>query len=195
MHGCETYLDDIVIYSSTWSNHLKQNKKLFNCLTVVNLTINWAKCEFGKTRVTYLNKVVGGGQVQSVMAKVEVICDFPVPENCRELRIFLGIVGYYRGFCKNFATVVAPLTHLLSPKVSFQWSVKCQEAFDNAKALLASAPILLAPNFDLAADTSKSGAGAVCYSWVQIELRIRSANFLKRLILTGRHILLLSERH
>lgn len=75
------------------------------------------------------------------------------------------MVGYYRGFYKNFADVVAPLTNLLSPKKPFEWSQQCRCAFDNAKALLANAPVLRAPNFEkpflLAIDASAYGAGAV----------------------------------
>lgn len=75
------------------------------------------------------------------------------------------MVGYYRDFCQNFASVVALLTDLLSPKRCFQWSEQCQCAFDHAKLLLANAPVLVAPNFEkkflLAVDASTYGAGAV----------------------------------
>lgn len=75
------------------------------------------------------------------------------------------MVGYYRSFCENFASVVSPLTDLLSPKMPFRWSETCQQAFENCKALLACAPVLIAPNFEksfsLAIDASACGAGAV----------------------------------
>ncbi len=115
--------------------------------------------------MTYLGKVVGRGCVKPIHAKVNVICSFPKPATRRELRRFLGMVGYYRGFCHNFASVVAPLTDLLSPKRPFQWSEKCQRSFENAKSLLANAPVLVTPNFEkrflLAVDASAYGAGAV----------------------------------
>lgn len=70
-----------------------------------------------------------------------------------------------RAFCPNFASVVSSLTDLLSPKIDFVWTDSCQQAFDNAKALLVNAPILAAPNFKnafkLAVDASENGAGAV----------------------------------
>ena len=72
---------------------------------------------------------------------------------------------YYRTFCRNFSSVVAPLTRLLSPSVTFLWTVECQCAFDSAKALLSSGPVLSAPNFErpfkLEVDASSVGAGAV----------------------------------
>lgn len=77
---------------------------------------------------------------------------------------FLGMIGYYRGFCKNFSTVVAPLTGLLNSKVKFDWSPQCQLAFDNVKGLISSAPVLAAPRLDepfqLQVDASKLAAGA-----------------------------------
>ncbi|KAL2103191.1 hypothetical protein ACEWY4_000059 [Coilia grayii] len=165
MTGCEAYLDDVVVFSATWGQHLEQIKELFERLSRASLTVNLAKCEFAKATVTYLGRVVGRGQVRPVSAKVEAICNFPVPSSRRELRRFLGMVGYYRGFCQNFATVVTPLTNLLSTKVHFQWNESSQQAFDSAKALLSSAPVLAAPSFDdpflLAVDASDCGAGAV----------------------------------
>ncbi len=73
--------------------------------------------------VTYLGKLVGQGQVKPVSAKVEAIAEFPSHTNKRELR-FLGMTGYYRGFCKNFSTLVAPLTDLLSTERKFVWDEK-----------------------------------------------------------------------
>ncbi len=75
------------------------------------------------------------------------------------------MVGYYRTFCRNFATVVSPLIDLLSPKITFQWSDACQRAFENVKSLLIAAPVLAAPDhsrtFSLAVDASDAGVGAV----------------------------------
>ncbi|XP_042559700.1 uncharacterized protein LOC116219171 [Clupea harengus] len=176
--GCDAYLDDVVVFSSTWPEHLVQIRELFNRLAKANLTVNLAKCEFGKATVTYLGKVVGRGQVHPVGAKVEAICNFPAPSNRRGLRRFLGMVGYYRGFCENFATVVTPLTNILSVKVPFHWTDASQQAFEAAKALLSSAPVLAAPTFEkpfkLAADASDCGAVVLSFSrWVPMVSIIR----------------------
>lgn len=164
LSGCEAYLDDVVLFSSSWSEHLDQIRELFVRLAKANLTINLAKCDFGKATVIYLGKVVGQGCIRPIDAKVDAIDKFPTPVTRRELRRFLGMMGYYRGFCRNFASVVTPLTDL-SPKKPFVWSKPCQAAFDNAKALLANAPVLVAPNFQkrflLAVDACACGVGAV----------------------------------
>lgn len=129
------------------------------------MTLNLAKCEFGKASVTYLGKQVGHGQVRPVNAKVEAVLSFPVSTSMRELQSFLWMVGYYLCFCKNFSAVVAPLTRLCSPVAPFVWPKECDCAFSAAKSLLCSACVLTAPNFSLPfkleVDASATGAGAV----------------------------------
>ena len=163
--GCEAYLDDVVVHSDTWQDHMEQLSEVFDRLSKANLTLNLAKCDFGQATVVYLGKVVGRGEVRTVQAKVEAIHDFPAPASRRDLRCFLGMAGYYRGFCKNFSAVAAPLTDLISPKVRFVWSEGCQYAFEQIKDLLSNAPVLAAPNFEqpfkLAIDACDVGAGAV----------------------------------
>lgn len=93
--NCSAYLDDLVVYSKDWSGHIKSLRMVFERLAKALLTLNLAKCEFGQATVTYLGKEVGHGQVHPVEAKVMAISDFPVPNTRRELRRFLGMVGYY----------------------------------------------------------------------------------------------------
>jgi len=95
--GCDVYLDDVVVFSSPCQAHLEQIRALFQHLSSANLTINLAKCEFGKATITYFGKVVGRGQVRPVGAKAEALGNFPVPSNRRELLRFLGMVGYFEG--------------------------------------------------------------------------------------------------
>lgn len=96
---------------------------------------------------------------------MEVITHFPMPTSHRELRPFLGMVGYYRNFCKKNSVVALPLTDLLSPKVPFKWIELCQASFEKIKVLMISSPVLSAPDFSymflLAVDTSDTGMGAV----------------------------------
>lgn len=164
LEGCAVYLDDVVVYSQTWEEHLCQLRALFIRLEAAKLTINLAKCEFARATVVYLGNVVGQGKVCPVRAKVQAIDNFPVPSTKKELMRFLGMIGYYRKFCENFSTVVAPLTDLLKGKRKYEWSSDCQNAFDNAKLLLSSAPVLTAPRwnrpFHLKVDASGLGAGA-----------------------------------
>jgi hypothetical protein len=163
--NCVAYIDDVIVFSDTWPEHIKHLSELFDRLVKANLVINLKKSEFAKATVTYLGHVVGQGQILPRQAKVQTILNFPPPTNKRELLRFLGMSGFYRKFCSNFSTLVVPLTNLLKKNVKFVWSEACQQAFDKLKALLASEPVLMAPNFHkpfkLAIDASDVGVGAV----------------------------------
>lgn len=113
------YLDNVVIYSSTWAEHMSALYNVFHRLAAASLTLNLKKCEFAKATVTYLGKQVGNGQVRPLDGKVTAILKYSVPATRRELRRFLGMVGYYRCFCKNYSSIVTPLTRLCSPKIDF----------------------------------------------------------------------------
>ena len=165
LEGCEAYIDDVIIYSDTWEEHLRIIREFFKRLSRAMLTINLSKSEFGQAQVTYLGHVVGQGEVKPVSAKVEAIANFPRPESKKQLMRFLGMAGYYRRFCPNFATVAEPLTQLLGKREKFIWSERCDKAFEELKAMLQSAPVLAAPDFEssfkLAVDASDVAAGAV----------------------------------
>ena len=146
--NCVVYIDDVVLYHDTFSEHVQGIRELFQKLTDVGLTINLLKSEIGKGHVTYLGYVVGSGQVKPVVAKVQSIIDFPTPTCKRDIMRLLGVAGYYRRFCPNFSDVVAPLTDLLSKSVKFEWNAGCQNSFELIKAILSSYPVLIAPDFE-----------------------------------------------
>lgn len=102
LEGCAVYLDDVVCYADTWGDHLARIRALFQRLVAATLTVNLAKCEFAQATVVYLGKVVGQGKVRPVNAKVVAIENFPPLATKKELMRFLGMIGYYRGFCCNF---------------------------------------------------------------------------------------------
>ena len=145
--GCEGYIDDVVIYSSSWEHHVDLLRQLFSRLSQANLTINLTKSEFGHCQLTFLGHVVGQGKISPVMAKVEAVTRFPEPSNKRELMRFLGMAEYYRKFCHNFSVIAAPLTNLLKKQRPYLWTPACQSAFQHVKSLLLSAPVLVAPDF------------------------------------------------
>ena len=163
--GCEAYIDDLVLYSASWEEHVKLLREFFRRLRDAHLTVNLSKSEFCRARVVFLGHIVGQGEVAPVASKVDAILNFPIPRDKREVMRFLGMAGYYRKFCFNFSTVAEPLTSLLQKKRKFVWSKDCQNAFEKIKSLLLSAPVLKAPNFEkpfkLQVDASDIGIGAV----------------------------------
>ena len=113
LHGCEGYIDDIIICNKTWHQHLECISSLFNRLTQANFTVHLTKSEFGHAHISVLEHVVGQGGITPIMAKIEAITSFPALQTKREVMRFLGIAGYYKKFCRNFSIVTAPLTNLL----------------------------------------------------------------------------------
>lgn len=165
LDNCDAYIDDAIIPSDDFDEHLQAIRAFFDRLTEAKLTINLEKSEFCHAVLTFLGHVVGQGLVKPVDAKVKAISEFPEPTCKRQLMRFLGMAGYYRKFCSNFSVIAAPLTNLLRKGMKFVWNDQCQEAFDKLKAILKSSPVLLAPDFNkcfkLAVDASDIGAGAV----------------------------------
>ena len=163
--GCEGYIDDVVIFSDNWSDHIRQIERFFQIMREAKLTINLMKSEFGKATVKYLGHIVGQGQVRPLDAKIQTIVKYPIPTSRKELARFLGMAGYYRNFCLNFSDIAAPLTNLLSKKVKFVWTDDCQMAFDKVKLLLQKSPVLKSPDYEkpfkLIIDSSDVGTGSV----------------------------------
>ncbi|XP_068229607.1 uncharacterized protein [Palaemon carinicauda] len=149
LEGVFVYLDDIIIVGETWEDHIKKVYDVFKRLLEFNVTINLAKCEFGKTTVQYLGHEIGSGHVRPVDCHIEVIKNLTIPTSKRGVMKFLGTVGYYRKFCKNFSDVAYPLTELLKKDVKFVWSKECDEAFSKLKLMLMSKPVLKSPDFNL----------------------------------------------
>ena len=95
-------MDDIVIFSDTWEEHLKRLEQVLFQLKEANLTVNLSKSDFVKAKAIYLGHVVGHGVVTPIKAKVKNIIDYPIPENKESLMRFLGMAGFYTKVCKIF---------------------------------------------------------------------------------------------
>lgn len=158
------YIDDLVVMSDDWNEHLERLRCLLERLKEAGLTLNLSKSHFAKGTVSYLGYTVGSGLVRPKNANVDAILKFPPPQTRRMLMQFLGMCGYYRRFCSNFAAVAAPLTALTSTKRTFKWNSECHQAFENLKGFLSSTPVLRAPDytqpFFLQVDASGVGVGA-----------------------------------
>jgi len=109
-HFVLVYLDDILVYSRTWDEHVCHIKKVFDVLKSENLYLKLSKCEFGKTSLIFLGHIVGNGQLKIDPSKVEMIMNWPEPTNVTEVQIFLGAVQYWRRFIANFSVIKAPCT-------------------------------------------------------------------------------------
>lgn len=160
-------LDDIIIFSQTWTEHLHHVREVLERLRKAGLTARPSKCHFGMEEVVYLGHVVGGGKVKPTESKVQAVKDFPRPKTKTDVRAFLGLSGYYRKFIPNYAEIAAPLSDLTrkaAPQV-VSWTDQCSKAFVLLKDRLCSLPVLHSPDlskpFVVQTDASERGIGAV----------------------------------
>ena len=160
------YLDDIIVYSKTFEEHLQNLRLILERLKEANLKLNPKKCNLLCTKVSFLGHEVSETGIATDSSKIQVVSDWPQPKTVTEVRQFVGLAPYYRKFVPNFATICKPLHKLTKKESSFTWSDQCQNAFDTIKQLLTSAPILSFPllqgqPFLLDCDASNVGIGAV----------------------------------
>ena len=98
-------------------------------------------------------------------SKVKDVLEWKTPQSVKEIRSFLGLVGYYRRFIENFSKIAKSLTSLLEKSVDFIWTDERQMAFDDLKKRLTTAPVLTLPDqskrFTVYCDASKDGLGCV----------------------------------
>ena len=132
------YLDDILIHSQTWEQHLDHLNIVFEKLREAGLTVKERKCTFGSESCEYLGHVVGNGTVRPMDCKVASVRDFNVPLTKKDVRSFLGLCGYYRKFMPNFSTMATPLTELTKKRMpnKVKWTTQCDHAFSDLKEAL-----------------------------------------------------------
>ena len=163
--GCMVYLDDILVFGRTLEEHNDNLAKVFQRLRSAGLTLKPKKGKFVQTEVCYLGHVVSAEGVRTDPSKLQAILEFPVPNNVKALRSFLGLVSYYRRFIPQFSKIAGPLFNLTTKNSLFTWTTLCQETFDKLRKLLTSAPVLVYPDFRvpfiLETDASIAGLGAV----------------------------------
>ena len=99
--GTRLLMDDIVIFSETWDEHLEHVREVSERLRKSGLTARPSKCSFGMDEVVYLGYVVGGEKVKPTESKVQAVREFPRPKTSTDVRPFFGLSGYYRKIIPN----------------------------------------------------------------------------------------------
>ncbi|MCH1581922.1 MAG: macro domain-containing protein, partial [Flavobacteriales bacterium] len=158
------YLDDVMVHSKTFSDHLMHLRKVFECLSASGLRVSLKKCSFGQAKTEYLGHVISEAGVEADPKKIQAVNDFEPLKNVADVRSFLGLVGYYRRFIQGFSEIARPLNNLLHKDQRWAWTAECQTAFEQLKEKLITAPILRMPEYHLPftvrTDASYSGLGA-----------------------------------
>ena len=161
------FMDDIIVGSDTWEDHMIHLEEVFYRLELSRLTAKASKCSIGVPKAEYLGKLIGQGEVSPTSSKVAAIYATPAPKTKKGVRAFLGLVNYYRDFIQNMAAIAAPLTDLLKKGQPNQvhWSEECERSFLKLKEVLCAAPVLRMADhtkpFLVQTDASDHGIGAV----------------------------------
>ena len=161
----EVFMDDFSVFCPSFDACLEHLTQILDVCVKKHLVLSWEKSHFMVREGIVLGHLVSSKGLEVDKAKVEVIQDLALPKSIRELRIFLGHVGFYRRFIQDFAKVSKPLTSLLCKKKDFIIEKEGKHAFIQLKQALVEAPILQSPNWDLTfeimCDASDFAVGAV----------------------------------
>ena len=162
---CLAFLDDIIVMSRDFKEHIRRLRQVFDRLRGANLKLNPSKCHLFQSQVRFLGSIISGEGIAPDPEKLKAIREWPIPVKTKDVRAFTALAGYYRRHIKGFAHIAKPLYALQSPKVSFHWLPEHQKAFETLQQALSSAPIVGMPrdegNFVLDTDASDLALGAV----------------------------------
>lgn len=162
---CLVYLDDIIIFSTSLQEHLENTKKVFQRLRESNLKVQIDKSEFLHKEIAFLGHIVTTEGVKPNPDKVKAIREFPIPRSRKEIKSFLGLLGYYRKFIKDFAKLTKPMTECLKKDKKIVLDDRYIQTFNICKELLINDPILQYPDFskpfNLTTDASNYAIGAI----------------------------------
>ena len=160
-----SYLDDIIVYSSTFEEHLKHLEDVFIKLSAAGVKLSPEKSQFCRKEVEYLGHLITPQGVKPTRENVRKILDFPVPRNVKMVRAFLSLAGYYRRFIQHFSAKTHVLSRLTEKDNKFAWTPEHQECFEALKKALTDDIVLAYPQFELpfvvASDASDHGIGGV----------------------------------
>ena len=159
------YPEDVLIYSRTLEEHWDHLRKALQKLQDAKLYGRLHKCEFLKERVEYLGFEVSKDGVHASPEKVRAVVDWPRPQAVKDVRSFLGLASFYRRFIRGFSAIARPLTDLTKAKAKWTWGNEEETSFRRLKVALATAPVLVHPDFSkefvVTTDASDYATGAV----------------------------------
>ena len=162
---CLVYLDNVIILGRLFEGHMQNLAAVFERLRGAGLRLKPSKCTFFKSQVQYFGHIISHDGVATDPEKTAKVAEWPTPNCRRKVQQFLGFVNYDRRFIKNFAELARPLHRLTKRNSCFIWSEACQEAFNELRLCLCSAPVLAYLDFSrpflLDTDASDVGIGGV----------------------------------
>ncbi|EEZ99859.1 Retrovirus-related Pol polyprotein from transposon 17.6-like Protein [Tribolium castaneum] len=162
---CLVYLDDIIIFSTSLEEHSVRLKEVFERLRNENFKIHLDKNEFVRKEVAYLGHIITPERVKPIPEKIKAAMKYAIPKTQKEIKSFLGLLGYNRRFILNFALLTKPLTKCLKKNSKIEHNEQFIKSFETCKQILINHPILQYPDFTqpfiLTTEASNVALGAV----------------------------------
>ena len=162
------YIDDLLLASKSVDEHIRRLKFILQRLEWGNLKLSPTKTSLLQKEATFLGYKVSRNGIKIDPDKTRAISNLPAPHNVKQVQKLLGMLNWHRSHIPNFATLAAPLYHLLNKNIKFEWSKSCERSFQLLKDAMVKAPILGFPDYEdihqsyeLTTDSSKIGHGAV----------------------------------
>jgi len=159
--GVGVFVDDVVVYAPTFATLMTRLEEVLQRIQTAGLVLNVKKCKLFHREAKLLGHIISGGGIRPDTDQLKAITSWATPRNRREVRSFLGKVGYYRKFVPDFSEISAPLNELLSMKVHWEWGPAHESAFHALKDKLTSPPVLayFDPTLPTMMDCDASGTG------------------------------------
>ena len=142
---CLVYLDDVIIYSRTFNEHLDRLEGVLQRIRESGLKLKPKKCHLLQEEVTFLGHVISSKGILPDPSNVQKLQDWPTPTKVKDVRAFLGLGNYYKKFVKDYSQLVKPLTSLTQKNAAFTWTAECQESFEKLKSILLGPDIMSFP--------------------------------------------------
>ncbi|XP_022889136.1 uncharacterized protein LOC111404577 [Olea europaea var. sylvestris] len=161
----EIFMDDFFVFGDLFDDFLDRLSLVLQRCKEKNLVLNWKKCHFMVKEGIVLDRRISSKGIEVNKIKIQVIEKLQHPNSVKEIRSFLGHVGFYKMFIQDFSKIKKPLGNLLEKDMSFHFFDECLNAFNILKEKLTSAPVIIAPDwdlpFELMCDASEFAVGAV----------------------------------
>ena len=145
----EVFMEDFSVLGKSFDNCLENLRSMLIRCEETNLVLNWEKCHFMVQEGIVLGHRISARGIEVDKAKIEAIEKLPPPSSVKGIRSFIGHAGFYRRFIKDFSRIAKPLSSLLVQGTLFDFDEQCVQAFSILKDRLVSAPIVVAPDWDL----------------------------------------------
>ena len=183
---CHLYMDDLAITTCTFEKHLEVIQQVLDIFSRNGLTIKIEKSKFCQKQVKFLGYMIGREGVKMRPDKCDAIINAPRPKTVKQVRRFIGMIGWNRRFIKDFSVIAKPLHELTKKDKIFEWTDQCEEAFNKLKESLTTAPVLGLINYDkkliLVTDACDTGIGATLYQTDDDDGRLRVIAYYSRVL-------------